>query len=541
MIPEVQKYCDDVLSGAIASGTNLKNAVKRFLADCERSDIELREDKVNVAVRLLRSLKHYTGKHNGQPFIPEPWQMFIIANLFGFYYRETGKRRFQTAYIEVARKNGKTALMAGLALVGLVADGEAAAEVLFAANSKEQAKRGFDCVRNFSKGFDPEEKHLKRYRSDILFPSTNSFIKVLAADADNLDGYNCSIGVVDEFHSAPNTKVRDVIRSSQGMRVNPMLITITTAGFDKSLPCYELRTVACEIAAGVKEDDSFFALVYSLDEGDDWKDPKNWIKANPNLGVTIEESFLATQVKQAINSPNDEVGVKTKNLNIWCDSVAVWVPEEYILRAAKRIDRNSFKGQECWVGVDLASNRDLTAVSYLWVKDDVYYFSQDFYVPADSIKNRPDKEMYAEWHRRGHLKVTSGNVTDYDFITRDMLKVNESSPIDRVFYDKYNATEWAIKCTDLGLNLEPFSQTIGNFNNCTRSFERLIFGGQVVIDDNPIMRFCLRNVQLRSDVNGNVKPLKDSDKKKIDGVIAALQALAAHIDAAANFKGTNIF
>lgn len=540
MIEDVQNYVDDILNNRIISGINTKNAVKRFVNDLKRDDIVFKEDRVERVIKFIHTLKHYTGKHNGQPFKLEPWQVFIVANLYGFYYID-GRRRFQTAYIEVARKNGKTALMAALSLYGLVADGEAAAEILFAANSKDQAKRGFDCVRAFSRGFDPEEKYLKRYRSDILFPATNSFIKVLAADADKLDGYNCSIGVVDEYHSAPNSNVRDVIRSSQGMRTNPLLITITTAGFDKTLPCYELRTVASEISAGVKEDDSFFSLIYSLDENDNWQDPNNWVKANPNIDVTITKEFIATQVKQAINSPNDEVGVKTKNLNIWCDASTIWIPDEYIIKSTKKFDRSAFKGEECYVGVDLSSNIDLTAVSYLWVKDDKFYFSQDFYLPKDSIKNRPDKQMYAEWHRRGFLKTTSGNVTDYDYITRDILAVNEISPINRIFYDKYNATSWAIQCTDQGLNLEPFSQTIGNFNNTTRTFERLMLGEQVIIDDNPIMRFCLRNVELRMDFNGNVKPLKNVEKKKIDGVIAALQALAAYIDASANIRGTNIY
>lgn len=540
MLEAVRKYCNDVLSGAIPAGVNTVNAVKRFLSDLSREDLVFDEERVDRVVRFIGALKHYTGRHNGLPFTLEPWQLFITANLYGFYLKD-GRRRFQTAYIEVARKNGKSALMAALSLYGLVADGEAAAEILFAANSKEQAKRGFDCVRAFAHGFDPDGKYLKRYRSDILFPATNSVIKVLAADADKLDGYNCSIGVVDEYHSAINSSVRDVIRSSQGMRVNPLLITITTAGFDKSLPCFELRTVASEIAAGVKEDDTFFALIYSLDEGDDWKEPKNWIKANPNIGVTVTREFLETQIRQATNSPADEVGVKTKNLNIWCDSATVWIPDQYIIAATRRIDRSIFGGGDCWIGVDLASTTDLTAVAYLWVKDGVYYFSFDFYLPQDSLKSRPDRLLYEEWKRLGFLKTTPGNVTDYEYITKDILAVDRETPVDRIFYDKYNATDWAIRCSDQGLNLEPYSQTIGNFNAPTRAFERLMLGGQVVIDDNPMIRFCLRNVVLRMDVNGNVKPLKDSDRKKIDGVIAALQALAAYTEASANTHGTNIF
>jgi len=534
------KYCDDILKEVIPSGIHIKNAIKRFKKDIKRKDLEFRPEAVKLVSDFCESLHHFTGEHNAKPFILEAWQMFIIANIYGFYWKATGLRRFQTVYIEVARKNGKTALVAALGLYHLIADGEAAAEVLLAANSKDQAKRCFDTVRGFTKGFDPFEKYLKRFRADIIYPSTNSFIKVLASDADKIDGYNSSMGVIDEYHSAPNSQVRDVIRSSQGMRKNPLLITITTAGFDKSLPCYELRTVATEITAGIKEDDSLFSAIYCLDDDDDWQDEKNWIKSNPNLNITIATEFIGNQVIQAINSPADEVGVKTKNLNLWCDSANVWIPDDYVIKATKKINRDDFAGMDCYVGVDLSSNRDLTAVSYLFFKDDLYYFFFDFYLPYDSLKERPDRELYKQWHNAKYLTTTSGNVTDYDYITKDLLDADEKFTINKIFYDRYNATQWAIQCTNEKLPLEPFTQTIGNFNGCTKEFERLILKHQVVLDDNPIIRFCLRNVEIKKDFAGNEKPNKGSEKKKIDGVIAALQALAAQIQDA-EYVGTNIY
>lgn len=524
-----EKYCHDVLEDKIPSGLNIHNSVNRFISDMEREEFDFKPEAVNQVIDFCSSLHHFTGEHDGSPFIPEPWEQFIIANLYGFFWKGTDKRRFQTAYIEVARKNGKTAFVAALGLYHLIADGEAAAEILLAANSKDQAKRCFDTVRSFSKGFDPNEKYLKRFRADILFPQTNSFIKVLAADADKIDGYNCSFGVIDEFHSAPDSRVRDVVRSSQGMRKNPLLVTITTAGFDKSLPCWELRTVASEIAAGIKVDDSFFSAIYSLDEDDDWMDPDNWIKSNPNLGITILKDYIGKQVTQAINSPADEVGVKTKNLNLWCDSAITWIPDEYVIKATRKLSREDFRGMDCFIGVDLSSNQDLTAVSYCFEKDENYYFFTDFYLPIDSLKTRPDKELYKDWINRKYMITTPGNVTDYDYITKDLLAADKLFNIIKIYYDQYNATQWAIQCTEERLFLEPFSQTIGNFNGCTKAFERLILKEHLFIDDNPIMRYCLRNVELRTDFNGNVKPNKNSEKKKIDGVIASLQALAAYM------------
>ena len=542
MIDGLDQYCSDVLEDKIPSGLHLKNAVGRYLADRQNGFV-FDEKAVNKVITFISKLKHSAGEHAGKHFILEPWQVFLVSNLYGFYNKD-GRRRFKTAYLEMARKQGKTAFVAALALYNLLADDEPAAEILLAANSKDQARIAFKLVRSFAHGYDPKETEVKRFRNDIVVNNglEDTFIKCLAADSDKLDGFNASLGIIDEYHSAPNSQVRDVIRSSMGMRKNPMLITITTAGFDKSLPCFELRTVATEISSGVKKDDSFFGIIYSLDEKDDWKDPATWPKSNPNLNITVHTDFLQEQVTQAINSPNDEVGVKTKNLNIWCDSATTWIPDEYVLKATNKLKIEDFKGEDCFIGVDLASNVDLTAVSYMFVREGKYYFIIDYYIPRETLDVRNlhiDKEMYKDWVTHKYLKTTAGNVTDYDYITHDIIKASEKCNIIKIYYDKYNSTQWAIQCTNESLPIEPFSQTVGNFNSCTKEFERAILKGNVCLDDNPVTRYCLRNVELRQDFNGNVKPNKSSEKKKIDGVIASLQALAAF--QGMDYKGTQIF
>lgn len=536
----LEQYITNISSGKIPSGIHVKRAVKRFQDDLKRKDLDFRPEAVERVTNFIGHLKHFTGEHDGQPFVLEPWQLFVVANIYGFYWKKSDKRRFQTAYVEVGKKNGKTSLISALALYNLVADGEAGAEVLIASNSKEQAKICFGIVSGFTESFDPSQKYLKRYRADIKFPSTRSFIKVLAADATKLDGPNASVGIIDEYHSAPNSLVRDAIRSSQGMRKNPLLITITTAGFDKSLPCYELRTVATEIIAGIKKDDSFFSIIYSMDHEDDWKDEELWIKSNPNVGVTISMNFLRQQVRQAINCPADEVGVKTKNLNIWCDTANVWIQDEYILKSTKKLKKADFKGEDCYIGVDLASVQDLTAVSYLFYRDEKYLFMTDYYLPHDSLKNRPDKDLYYQWYIQKYLKTTPGNVTDYDYILKDIMEVYENADIIKIYYDKWNSLSWAIKATEEGLPLEPFSQALGNFNSCTKELERLMLSDQIIIDNNPITRYCFRCVELKLDWNGNCKPSKSNEKKKIDGVISMLQALAAFMEYSGK-GGTGIY
>jgi phage terminase large subunit-like protein len=526
-VNRLYSYVNDIKSGVIPSCIHTKNAVDRYLRDRERTDLEFREEKVKQVLNFFSALKHFEGKHSGKAFELRPWQVFIIANIYGFYLAGTNQRRFQTAYIEVARKNGKTAFASGLALYHLMFDNEDAAQVLMAANSKEQAHICYNMTSKFCKGFDPEGDYLRRYRADILFDTTNSMLKVLASDSDKLDGFNCSFGIVDEYHSAPDSKVRDVIRSSMAMRVNPLLLTITTAGFNKALPCYALRTVCTEVIAGIKDDDSLFSVIYSLDEQDNWTDSENWVKANPNIEVTVNENFIRKQVIQAKNNPSDEVGIKTKNLNIWCDSFETWIPDDYIIKATQKLNFEDFKDQEAYIGVDLAATQDFTAVSYEFYKDGKKYFIVKYYLPGESLKTAANKELYKQWQREGHLTITPGNVTDYDYITRDIIDASKTVCIYKIYYDKWNSMQWSINATEIGLPLEPYSQSIGNFNAPTKALERSILSGDVVIDDNPITRFCFRNVEMRMDYNGNVKPNKSVSTKKIDGVIAMIQSDAA--------------
>lgn len=524
------RYIEDVSSGKVVVGENIKLAIQRFQNDIQREDLVFKEDVVDGAIDFISTLKHFTGKSSGQNFILEDWQAFIVANIVGWYWKGTDNRRYSSSYIEISRKQGKTALAAALCLYFLIADGEDGAEVDLAANSKEQAKIAFSFCSAFTKQLDPKAKYLKAYRDSIILDANNSKLKVFAADDSKLDGFNASFGLIDEYHSAKNSKVRDVIKSSMGMRQNPHLCTITTAGFDKTLPCYKLRSTAIDILNGLKEDDSMFIAIYCLDEDDEWIEEKNWVKCSPNLDITVTSKYIREQVQSAINNPSEEVGVKTKTLNLWCDSAKVWLPETYIIKASKNIDWNSLKDYPCYVGVDLASTSDLTAVSYLVVKDGQYYFKTDYYLPESALKEKADRELYKYWKQMGLLQITEGNVTDYDYITNDLMKYSNIVNIQKVGYDKYNSTQWAITATELGLPLEEYPQTLGNFNKPTREMERLLLSGKAVVDNNEITRWCFKNVTLKSDYNGNVKPNKSITAKKIDGAISMIQALGMYLD-----------
>lgn len=524
------QYPIDVLEGKVIAGQNIKLACQRFQNDLKRTDIYLNTKVVDKAIKFISCLRHFKGKSSGQQFILEPWQAWIVANIVGWYRIDTKTRRFTSSYIEVSRKNGKSALAAALCMYFLLADGEDGAEVDLAANSKEQAKIAYEFCQAFARQLDPKSKYLRTYRDKIFFDLNNSKLNVFAADDSKLDGFNASFALVDEYHSAKNSKVRDVIKSSMGMRANPHLCTITTAGFDKNLPCYKLREVAIEVASGVKTDDELFSAIYSLDEDDDWNDNSVWVKSNPNLNITVTSKYIRGQVNSAINNPSEEVGVKTKTLNIWCDSLKVWIPDTYILKSTKPVNLRQFRDELCYVGVDLAATSDLTAVSFLVVKDDRYYFKTHYYLPESALIEKTDKELYKYWRQEGFLTVTPGNVTDYDYITKDILKASEYLSIRAIGYDKYNATQWAIDATELGLPLVEYSQSLVNFNRPTKELERLVLGGKCVFDNNEITRYCFRNVELKSDWNNNCKPSKAVDKNKIDGVIAIIQALGEYLE-----------
>lgn len=522
-------YVEDVLNGKIVVGELIKLACQRFKDDLQREDIYFNESVVDKAINFIGTLKHFMGKSSGKHFKLENWQQFIIANIVGWYWKDGNTRRFTSSYIEVSRKNGKTALAAALCLYYLIADGEDGAEVDLAANSKEQAKIAFEFCSSFSKQLDPKGKYLKPYRDNVQFALNNSKLKVFAADDSKLDGFNASFGLIDEYHAAKNSKVRDVIKSSMGMRNNPHLCTITTAGFDKTLPCYKLRSTSIEILNKLKTDDSMFIAIYSLDDKDDWTDKDNWVKCTPNLNVTVTSKYIKEQVQSAINNPSEEVGVKTKTLNLWCDVADVWLPESYIVKASKDIHLEDFRDCECYIGVDLSATSDLTAVSYLIEKNNIYYFKTDYYLPESALVDKPDRETYKLWKQQGLITITAGNVTDYDYITNDIVAASNILNIQKIGYDKWNATQWAIHATEIGLPLEEYPQTMGNFNRPTKELERLILSGNTVIDNNEITRWCFRNVELKSDYNGNVKPNKGIKSKKIDGVIAIIQALGMYL------------
>lgn len=522
-------YSSKVLNGEIVACKYIKLACKRYLDFLERDDIEFIPEKADKVINFCQKLKHFTGRFNGKPFILEEWQKFIIYNVYGFYYKNTNERVIKNVYIEVARKNGKTFFASALCLYALIADGENNSEVELIANSKKQAQICFDMCSNIIQKLDVKHKYFKSYRDKIKFDKTKSFLQVLSSDSGNNDGWNSYFYCADEVHAYPDSRMFDVMKSSQAMRDNPIALAITTAGFNLFSFCYGMRQTNIEILYGAKQDDSQFTAIYTLDDEDNWQDESNWIKANPNLGVTVKEQYLKEQIQQAKNNTALEISVRTKNFNQWLATSNIWISNDILLKSSKKIDLSKYSKYNCYIGVDLAAVSDLTAVSVMIPTEEKFIFKTKYYLPQSALVDNSNAELYKKWQREGYLTITNGNVTDYDVITNDIMKFGEVIPIQSIAYDQWNSTSWAIKMTELGQPLEPFSQAIGNFNRPTKELERLIKSDKIVIDDNEITRFCFSNVVLKYDWNDNAKPTKEENQQKIDGVISMIEALGIYL------------
>lgn len=531
---EYYKYAQDVLDGKIVAGELVRLACKRFMSDLERPDLEFRAEIVDRFIKFCSLIRHFKGKSANEKFILENWQQFIAANIIGFYYKNTDDRKYTNSLICVSRKQGKTALAALFCLWFLIGDGESGAEVDLAANSRQQAQIAYEFCTNYARQLDPSGKELKCLRTGIKLKLNDSNLNVFAADSTKLDGFNASFALIDEYHAAKDSRLYDVLKSSQGQRKNPHLMVISTVGFSITSPFKKLYDTDCEILHGLKEDDSTFAMIFALDDGDDWRDEKVWRKIAPNLDITVTTKYLREQVIQAENNVSAETGILVKNFNIWQQVTNIWIPDSYVNRCFKKISYSDFNEDTslCYVGTDLAAVGDMTAVSCMFTRydDDKLYFITEYFLPETALTESPNRELYKQWKRQGLLTITEGNVTDYTYVTKMLLTRNSHIPIRKVAYDSWNSVQWAIQCEEAGLPLEPYSQSIGNFNRPTRELERLIRSQKVVFQTNEITRWMFRNVLLKHDHNDNVKPTKGgTGNQKIDGVIAILEALGIYL------------
>lgn len=525
---DITLYPFEVVEGKIIACKLVVLSCQRFINFLNNDAVVFDKNAVERVIKFIGKLKHSTGVFSGRNFNLEDWQKFAIAYIYGLKWEKNNRRITRTFILSVGRKNGKSSLLSAMALYALLE--ESGASVVSAANSANQAKILFQMCSQYLKSIDPKSKFFARYRDRILFDKTNSEIKVVSADASRLDGLNLNFFVEDETASAVDSSVWDVLESSQGSRSQPLACSCSTRGFQLSGFYKSLEDSAIEVLNGTKVDDSLFPLIYTLDNEDNWKDESVWIKSNPNLGVSISTEYLRQQITKAVNNPTQELSIKTKLLNMWVSSAENWIPLDYIYSASQTIKIEDFRNQYCYLSFDLASTTDLTCVSVMIEKDAKYYMKNWYFFPQDQLENNINAERYKRWASQGYLTLTNGNVTDYSLVQNKIMEIQSICPILQISYDQWNATDLAIRLTEQNLPLQPYSQSMQSMNLPTKTLERWILQGVVIIDKNPITLWCYENARVKSDWNENIRIVKNSQGQKIDGVIAMVMNVGGYLN-----------
>lgn len=520
---KITTYPWDVLDGKILACENIKLACKRFMYFLDMKDRYFDVGDVERTIRFFQRFRHFTGQYNNKPFILQEWQKFMICGIYGFKWKKDNTRVTRTFILSVSRKQGKTSCISIMAIKALLEENNA--QVIVAANSASQASILFKMASSYLKSLGGKvDKLFRRFRDRIMFDKTDSSMRVVSADASRLDGLNCNFAVVDEISQAPNSDVYDVLESSMGSRQQPLMCCCTTRSNNQSGFYKELEQSGIDVMRGLKQDDSVFCLVYTLDDGDDCEDEKVWKKCSPNLGISVSEDFYRQQITKMKNNPSQTTAIMTKVFNVWTSTSNVWIPQSYTFKVMDKVRMDDFKDKLLYLSFDLASTSDLTCLSAMYEDNGTYYFKNWYYLPQEALKTSTNKDNYKKWQIQGFLTVTQGNVTDYDYVMNDIQKLQDNSEgIVRISYDSWNATDFTIRLTEGGFNMKPYSQSIGSMNRPTKAIERLIMEGKnIVIDKNPITLFCFENSVPKPDYNDNIKIIKESYENKIDGVIAII-------------------
>ena len=529
---DVQSYIDGVESGTITTCRWVQLAVARHLKDletCESRGLYFDPEAAKIKLEFFNLLKHSKGKWAGEPFKLEPWQKFIIWVLFGWKNLK-GTRRFRIAYEEVARKNGKSTKAAGIGLAGLVMDAEQGAEIYSAATKMEQAKIIHKEAKRMVKSSPALQNYLRVFQNSIAMDSTNSSFEPLGADAKTLDGLNPHLATIDEFHAHKSSEIWDVLRSAMGSRTQPMLFAITTAGYNIHGICHDQHDYAIKVLEGLIEDDTFFAIIYTLDEEDDWKDETKWIKANPNLNITVDLKDMRNMCKKAQNAPVELNNFLCKKLNIWTTQQHKYFNMDKWRACNGTIDITTLLGKKCYKAIDMSTKIDITADVMLFELGDGKIFALPrFYCPKDTAieRSKADNVPYLKWAEQGYLTLTDGNVVDNDYIELQIAKDFKDYQVEMMAYDPWNFEKIRQDLIKMGLpekKIVEFRQTLQNMTAPTKDLSSLVISGKLVHNNNPILTWMAENTAVWTDPNENVRPAKNKSAERIDGIVATVMA-----------------
>ena len=554
MLEGYQQYITDVTTGKAVVCKYVRQAVERQLNDLKRQRTPdfpyyFDEEEASRWIGFIRCLRHTSGEWKGKHFLVQDFQEFRWACIFGWRRVDGKGRRFRRAFVEVARKQGKTEEAAAIALGGMIIDGEQTAQIFSAATTRQQAQIVYSAAkmmaRELRKDSEYMEKALKLLAHRIMFEDTDSFMQALSADAWTLDGLSPHIAIIDEFHAHPNNEVLKVIETGMGARRSPLTYIITTSGFNFQSPWYHVRQNAIDLLNGTKVDETFFGVIYTLDEGDDWNDKSTWIKANPQIGVTPTWEFMDSEYTKAVNEGGrSEVEFKTKNLNVPVGVSEVWIQDELWQACPSEYDVEKLKGRMCYMGIDFASVSDFTALVLYFPpenEDEAGVLLPFFWIPGDIMnmqsRDLPDLLRWSkpvapgEFAVPGAVMVTPGNYTDYDYLTEEVRHLFTVYDVRAIGYDPQNAWQTIGKLEQDGYPMDVFRQHPASMSPSAKEFERLVRMQTINHLGNPVLRWMLSNCVPYYDNNKNLKvtKMKESRGVKIDGIIASIIAIGEHL------------
>ena len=532
-------YGERVERGEIPACEWARKAVKRQIEDQKRfsgksSRFYFDPDEAAKVCKFIELLPHTKGQLAGQKIRLEPWQIWILTTVFGWRRTADGGRRFRRVYIEVPRGNAKSSLSSGVALYCLLADKEPGAEVYSFATTRDQAGIVFNDAKRMVQQTASLRSHfgVEVLSHALYVPKTNSTFQAKSADGSTLDGLNTHLAVVDELHAHRTRAVYDVVETSLGKRVNSLMWVITTAGFDTSGICYEVRTMVRTVLNRSVVDESQFGIIYGLDEGDDWKSLAALEKANPNWGVSVMPEVVTSLQKKAIAIPSAAGNFMTKHLDVWCSAASGWMNMPAWNKCAREeLRREDFEGEPCYIGLDLGSKSDMTAKVLMFPREDrdgrTYFVTfADFYLPSRAIETSPNSQ-YRGWVEQGLIRVTEGAMTDFNVVEEDIREDLSRYSVQSIAYDPWQATQLISSLEDSGAPLVECRMTVQQISEPMKTLEALVLDGRIQHDGNPCLTWMMGNVVAKVDAKDNIFPRKERYEQKIDGPVAMIIALSA--------------
>ena len=490
------------------------------------------EEAADFAVNFIECLCHTKGTWAGKPFELIDWQEQIIRDVFGTI-KPNGYRQFNTAYIEIPKKQGKSELAAAVALLLCCGDGEERAEVYGCAADRQQASIVFEVAADMVRMCPALSKRVKILASQkrIIYQPTNSFYQVLSAEAYSKHGFNIHGVVFDELHTQPNRKLFDVMTKGSGdARMQPLYFLITTAGTDTNSICYETHQKAKDILEGRKIDPTFYPVIYGADEGDDWTDPKVWKKANPSLDITVGMDKVKAACESAKQNPGEENSFRQLRLNQWVKQAVRWMPMEKWDQCAFAVSEEELEGRVCYGGLDLSSTTDITAFVLVFPpldEEDKFQLLPYFWIPEETLdlRVRRDHVPYDVWERQGFLQTTEGNVVHYGYIEKFIERLGERFNIREIAFDRWGAVQMVQNLEGMGFTVVPFGQGFKDMSPPTKELMKLTLEQRIAHGGHPVLRWMMDNIFIRTDPAGNIKADKEKSTEKIDGAIAAIMGL----------------